>query len=124
MSAVWVTCRGTTTRSAEPPRRRPVVVLGVTAPHLSTAQAPFNAPGPTYTGPSATPLYDALVDEYRLAFRAVPGERGPEEDLAATRMVPQAQAYGFVPAARRPPVDSPRQASRHRRAPGEMPAYY
>lgn len=96
----------------------------MTAPHLSTAQAPFNAPGPTYARSSATPLYDALVDEYRLAFRAVPGERSPEEDLTATRMVPQTQAYGFVPAARRGPTDSPRQVSRHRRAPGDMPAYY
>ncbi|MFJ6946856.1 hypothetical protein ACISU4_19760, partial [Streptomyces wuyuanensis] len=31
---------------------------------------------------SATPIYDALYSEYRRAFRALPGDRTGEEDLA------------------------------------------
>jgi hypothetical protein len=94
----------------------------VTAPQLSTAQAPFTALGPIYAGSSATPLYDALVNEYRLALRAVPGDRGPDEDLTATRLLPS--IYGFVPGARRPSIGVPRQVSRHRGASGDVPAYY
>ncbi|HEU5334081.1 MAG TPA: hypothetical protein VFU73_14980 [Actinocrinis sp.] len=93
----------------------------MTAPQLSAAQVPFTALGPIYTRSSATPLYDALVNEYRLALRAVPGDRGPDEDLAA-RLLPH--GYGFVPAARRPAFEVPRQASRHRGASGDVPAYY
>ncbi|MEU6219795.1 hypothetical protein ABZ845_20085 [Streptomyces sp. NPDC047022] len=33
-------------------------------------------------GFSATPIYDALCDEYIRAFRALPGDRGGEEDMA------------------------------------------
>jgi hypothetical protein len=70
---------------------------------------------------SATPLYDALVNEYRLALRTVPGDRGLDEGLT-TRLSPV--GYCLVPAARRPPIDVPRQLSRHRGAPGDDPAPY
>ena len=93
----------------------------MTASQLSAAQVPFTALGPIYARSSATPLYDALVNEYRLALRAVPGDRGPDEDLAA-RLLPH--GYGFVPAARRPTFEVPRQVSRHRGASGDVPAYY
>jgi hypothetical protein len=33
------------------------------------------------SGPSATPIYDALCSEYRRAFRALPGDRSGEEHL-------------------------------------------
>ncbi len=33
------------------------------------------------SGPSPTPIYDALYSEYRRAFRALPGDRSGEEDL-------------------------------------------
>lgn len=82
---------------------------------------PFTALGPIYARSSATPLYDALVNEYRLALRAVPGDRGLDEDLTAA-LLPH--GYGFVPAARRPSFDMPRQMSRHRGASGDVPAYY
>lgn len=93
----------------------------MTAPQLSAVQAPFTALGPIHARSSGTPLYDALVNEYRLALRAVPGDRSPDEALTA-RLLPQ--GYGFVPAARRPPFDMPRQVSRHRGASGDVPAYY
>ncbi|MDX3231572.1 hypothetical protein [Streptomyces sp. ME19-01-6] len=34
--------------------------------------------------PSATPIYDALYAEYRMMFRALPGDRSDEEDLGFT----------------------------------------
>ncbi|MGC5346538.1 hypothetical protein ACPXCE_25240 [Streptomyces sp. DT24] len=33
-------------------------------------------------GPSRTPIYDALYAEFRRSFRALPGDRSGEEDLA------------------------------------------
>ncbi|MFV0130614.1 hypothetical protein ACLGI4_23390 [Streptomyces sp. HMX112] len=33
------------------------------------------------SGPSATPIYDALYSEYRRSFRTLPGDRSGEEDL-------------------------------------------
>ncbi|MFV5993566.1 hypothetical protein ACNPQM_14220 [Streptomyces sp. NPDC056231] len=33
-------------------------------------------------GQSPTPIYDALYSEYRRSFRALPGDRSGEEDLA------------------------------------------
>ncbi|MEU0995016.1 hypothetical protein ACFW5S_23915 [Streptomyces olivaceus] len=35
-------------------------------------------------GPSATPIYDALVAEYVRSFRTLPGDRSGEEDLGFT----------------------------------------
>src|SRR5262249_53949103 len=98
-----------------------VVVLVVTAPYLSAAQAPFGALETARARSTATPLYDALVNEYRLAMRTVPGDRGPEEHVGDI-LFPR--GYGLVPVARRAPRSLPRQVSRHRRASGDGPAYY
>ncbi|OIJ97735.1 hypothetical protein [Streptomyces colonosanans] len=38
----------------------------------------------TQDGASATPIYDALYDEYVKSFRACPGDRSGEEELAFT----------------------------------------
>jgi len=54
-----------------------------------------------------TPLYDALIDEYRLALRSLPGDRSGE-DFYLPR-------YPSIPAPYNP--HSPR--SRHRGAPGD-----
>ncbi|CAL9403068.1 hypothetical protein [Streptomyces sp. enrichment culture] len=35
-------------------------------------------------GPSATPIYDALVAEYVRSFRSLPGDRSGEEELGFT----------------------------------------
>ncbi|MFD0314055.1 hypothetical protein [Streptomyces flavalbus] len=41
-------------------------------------------------GPSATPIYDTLYAEYVKTFRALPGDRSGEEELAFT-------AFGTTP---------------------------
>jgi hypothetical protein len=52
----------------------------------------------------STPLYDALVDEYRMALRSLPGDRSGE-DLFLPR-------YPSIPAPYNP-------NPRHRRTPGD-----
>ncbi|MCP9959535.1 MULTISPECIES: hypothetical protein [Streptomyces] len=42
---------------------------------------------------SPTPIYDALYSEYRRSFRALPGDRTGEEDLAF-------RAFGVLPPTR------------------------
>jgi hypothetical protein len=42
------------------------------------------------SGPSATPIYDALYTEYVKSFRSLPGDRSGEEDLGFT-------AFGNIP---------------------------
>jgi hypothetical protein len=56
-------------------------------------------------------LYDALVAEYLLALRFVPGEPSAEVDLARAVLSPD---RGAAPVALRPPNGFPRQVSRHR----------
>ncbi|MET9125359.1 hypothetical protein [Streptomyces sp. NPDC004528] len=46
-------------------------------PHARPAQEP-------QSGPSATPIYDALYAEWVRCFRALPGDRHGEEELAFT----------------------------------------
>ncbi|MER7680884.1 MULTISPECIES: hypothetical protein [unclassified Streptomyces] len=46
-------------------------------PHARPAQDP-------QSGPSATPIYDALYAEWVRCFRALPGDRHGEEELAFT----------------------------------------
>ena len=52
----------------------------------------------------STPLYDALIDEYRMALRSLPGDRSGE-DVYLPR-------YASIPAPYNP-------KSRHRGAPGD-----
>ncbi|MHC3475117.1 hypothetical protein ACYF6T_41480 [Streptomyces sp. 7R007] len=52
-------------------------------PASRSAQDPFS-------GPSATPIYDALYAEYVKSFRTLPGDRSGEEELGFT-------AFGAVP---------------------------
>lgn len=47
------------------------------------------APDPL-SGPSATPIYDALYAEYVKSFRSLPGDRSGEEELGFT-------AFGNIP---------------------------
>ncbi len=54
------------------PARRP--------PYQSAIPAMRHAPEHT-SSHSATPIYDALYAEYRMAFRTLPGDRSGEEDL-------------------------------------------
>ncbi|MGI5453610.1 hypothetical protein ACQEWB_10650 [Streptomyces sp. CA-249302] len=42
------------------------------------------------SGPSATPIYDALYAEYVKSFRTLPGDRSGEEELGFT-------AFGSIP---------------------------
>jgi hypothetical protein len=74
-----------------------------------------------------TPLYDALVHEYRLALRCVPGDQGMDERAAAA-VSSFAAEFGVLPYARRGSGSGgvPRQVSRHRGASGDAPnpAYY
>ncbi|WLW56148.1 hypothetical protein [Streptomyces sp. YU58] len=49
----------------------------------SAAQEPFS-------GPSVTPIYDALYAEYVKSFRSLPGDRSGEDELGFT-------AFGNIP---------------------------
>lgn len=55
----------------------------------------------------STPLYDALVDEYRLALRSLPGDRSGEDGYVGP--------FASIPAPYNP-------NSRHRGAPGDSMA--
>ena len=57
----------------------------------------------------------------RLALRAVPGDRGPEDHPG---LAPFVRDFGLLPGARRQVGVVPRQGSRHRGAPGDAPTYY
>jgi hypothetical protein len=70
---------------------------------------------------AATPLYDALVHEYRLALRCVPGDQGMD-DRAAAAVSSFAAERGVLPFARRGSGGVPRQVSRHRGASGDTPS--
>jgi hypothetical protein len=51
----------------------------VTVPRLPAAQARPIPPGSNRVLLRSTPLYDALVDEYRLSLRSLPGDRSGED---------------------------------------------
>lgn len=55
----------------------------MTATRLSTAQVRPVPPGSDRVLLRTTPLYDALVDEYRLALRSLPGDRTGEDGYQA-----------------------------------------
>lgn len=87
----------------------------MSASYLLLGQGPL-PPDPPYDRSAATPLYDALVDEFRLALRTVPGEQTPEDQAEGP---PLRIEPGFASIARRVAVGVPRQMSRHRGAPGD-----
>ena len=76
----------------------------MTASRLPAAQARPIPPGSDRVLLHSTPLYDALVDEYRLTLRSLPGDRSGE-DMFLPR-------YASIPAPYNP-------KSRHRGAPGD-----
>jgi hypothetical protein len=95
----------------------------VTAPLLSAAQPPQQGFGPARPRAAATPLYDALVHEYRLALRCVPGDQGTDgQQAAASAAALFPQDFAVLPHARRGAGSVPRQASRHRGASGDSPS--
>ncbi|MBR7837709.1 hypothetical protein KDL01_30805 [Actinospica durhamensis] len=81
----------------------------MTASRLTAAQARPVPPGSDRVFLRNTPLYDALVDEYRLALRTLPGDR-TGEDLFIPRFNTIPHPYNPV--------------SRHRGAPGDMQFRY
>jgi hypothetical protein len=99
--------------------RRGVVVPVVSAPFLSTGPGQSPSPDPVQDRSAGTPLYDALVDEYRLALRTVPGDHVADEHLVNPRV--PAVEFSFTPIARQSPVGFPRQVSRHRGTPEDEP---
>jgi hypothetical protein len=76
----------------------------VTASRFPAAQARPVPPGSDRVLLHSTPLYDALVDEYRLTLRALPGDRSGE-DMFLPR-------FASIPAPYNP-------KSRHRGASGD-----
>ncbi|MEV4435667.1 hypothetical protein [Streptomyces sp. NPDC049555] len=54
---------------------------------------PRDAYGESHTA-SVTPIYDALCAEYRRSFRALPGDRSGEEELAFKAFGPHRGGYG------------------------------
>ncbi|MFE9775496.1 hypothetical protein ACFYOV_28235 [Streptomyces sp. NPDC005931] len=51
---------------------------------FSSVPAPVRPAQDSRSGPSATPIYDALYAEYVKSFRALPGDRSGEEKLDFT----------------------------------------
>jgi hypothetical protein len=78
----------------------------VTASRLSAAHIRPVPPGSDRVLLRTTPLYDALVDEYRLALRSLPGDR-TGEDAYVPRFATIPHPY------------NPGSGSRHRGAPGD-----
>lgn len=67
------------TRTAEYRAARRVVRPDVSASRLSAAHVRPVPPGSDRVLLRTTPLYDALIDEYRLALRSLPGDRTGED---------------------------------------------
>ncbi|MFG2313031.1 hypothetical protein ACGFS9_30830 [Streptomyces sp. NPDC048566] len=70
-----------------PSRRpfQPVPPSGAPLPLASGSEVPASRSARnTSTGPSATPIYDALYAEWVRSFRALPGDRHGEEQLGFT----------------------------------------
>jgi len=106
----------------------------VTAPQLSAVRASRPGSRPIDPRSTATPLYDALVHEYRQALRCVPGEHVFDSRLPASQSAPPvAVPTPAIPTAPNFPheLDAlpysrrvsgvPRQVSRHRGAAGDAP---
>ncbi|MFJ9665975.1 hypothetical protein ACIRPP_15355 [Streptomyces sp. NPDC101219] len=60
------------------------------APRRPALPAPARPAQDIRSGPSATPIYDALYAEYVKSFRSLPGDRSGEEKLGFT-------AFGSIP---------------------------
>ncbi|MGM1079852.1 hypothetical protein ACS0VI_26950 [Streptomyces sp. H28] len=60
------------------------------APRRPALPAPARPAQDIRSGPSATPIYDALYAEYVKSFRSLPGDRSGEEKLGFT-------AFGSLP---------------------------
>ncbi|MEU3946846.1 hypothetical protein [Streptomyces sp. NPDC029526] len=60
------------------------------APRRPALPAPVRPAQDFRSGPSATPIYDALYAEYVKSFRSLPGDRSGEEKLGFT-------AFGSLP---------------------------
>jgi hypothetical protein len=109
-----------------------IVASVVTAPQLSAVQASHPGFGSTKARSMTTPLYDALVHEYRLALRCVPGDQETDDRIAGAGLGvgvgvsghPDVE-FGALPRPRRA-SGVPRQVSRHRGASDDSPgqAYY
>ena len=81
----------------------------MTASRLTAAHVRPVPPGSDRVLLRGTPLYDALVNEYRLALRALPGDRTGEDAY-----IPR---FASIPHPYNP-------ASRHRGAPGDAQHRY
>jgi hypothetical protein len=127
-SAVTAPRTGRLGRSLDRPStvtRRWLVIPRVTALQHSEPHPPKSNSGAEITGWGPTPLYDALVLEYRMALRCVPGDRGIDP-RAAIRGVPAdavriSATVGFphdidALSYSRSAGAVPRQLSRHRAA--------
>lgn len=59
-------------------------------PAFPLVPAPVRSAQDSTSGPSATPIYDALYAEYVKSFRSLPGDRSGEDKLGFT-------AFGSIP---------------------------
>lgn len=98
---------------AEYLRTGPVVVSGVNLSRYSSAHL---TTGITAAVSAGTPVYDALVAEFRMALRAIPG------DLATEELFVGALFQSLEREIERPSrgVVMPRQLPRHRAAPDAL----
>jgi hypothetical protein len=74
----------------------------------------FVAGSPRQNHQPTTPIYDALVDEFRLALRAAPGDQGTDERPHGSLF---AQHYDVNSATRQSAVEIGHPGSRHRGLP-------
>jgi hypothetical protein len=97
------------THLAEYRETQPIVVPGVNLSRYSSAHLTNSITAAVSAG---TPVYDALVAEFRMALRAIPGDRATEE------MYVGALLSGLDRRIERPSrgVVMPRQLPRHRAA--------
>jgi hypothetical protein len=87
----------------------------VTAAHFSIPRPRGFVPGPGRQNHlPTTPLYDALVDEFRLALRTVPGDQGTDDRLFGSLF---AQHYDFTSASLHSVMEFGQSGSRHRGMP-------
>lgn len=87
----------------------------MTAAHFAIPRPRGFAPGPTRQNHlPATPIYEALVDEFRLALRTVPGDQGVEERPLTSVF---AHHYDFSVATRQNAMKFGQPGSRHRGMP-------
>ena len=87
----------------------------MTAAHFSIPRPRgFTAGSARQNHHPATPIYEALVDEFRLALRTVPGDHGAEDRLLSSMF---SQHYDFSSANRQTGLEYGQAGSRHRGMP-------